>query len=349
MQMISPTRPPPRRPQLLAVVLVLAGCGGAVSDPADASSDAAPVTDARTDGGPDAVVARDAGDVPHYDAGLPACEVPGFFSPYAARFSFFNLSSRGWPNEGLDLDNNSSTCAPQGNCFGGVDNQLAVLQVEDCGFETLNVSSFNYLLRSILEEGSAPASWLIEARDLTVVGGNNSAAPFRLMLHTGHWFPSATCDQATDVLNTNLRCDYLTDDDMFAPGSCDSLSEVSNAEIIDGKLVAGSPSTTLWIVYTVFGLTAGIVLHNARMEADVDVVGDQVTVTNGILAGVMCPAELMLMLGSVMNVNPADCDMANKIPSPDLEVGCSADDPDGISVGFTFEAHSANIVGLLRD
>ena len=345
---MRPTRPPPRLPPLLAVVLVLAGCGGQVTSDPDASPDGAPATDARTDG-ETAVVARDAGDVAHFDAGLPACEEPGFFSPYAARFSFFNLSPIGWPTIGLDLDNDPTTCAPAGDCAGGIDNQLGSLNVEDCGFETLNVSTFNYILGNIIEEGSAPANWLVEARDLIVVGGNNSAAPFTLMLHTGHWYESPTCDAATDVLNSDMRCDYLTDDDMFFPGTCDSLSTVANAEIVNGRLTAGGPNTTMWIVYTVFGLTAGLVLHNARMEADISVVGEQMTMTHGILAGVMCPAELMLMLGSVMNVNPADCDMANKIPSPDLEVGCSADDPDGISVGFTFDAHSANIVGLLRD
>jgi hypothetical protein len=63
----------------------------------------------------------------------------------------------------------------------------------------------------------------------------------------------------------------------------------------------------------------------------------------------VCPEELMQILGAVLSVDPEDCGMAEKIPLPDLEIGCSADDPDGISAGFTFAAHPARIAGMLRN
>jgi len=333
---------------LLAAAAFATACGTRAAPEPDANPDATPPQDARVDAGPDAVVARDAGEVPTFDAGLPPCETPGYFDPHAARFSIFHMSNSGTAGNGLDLDDNPATCSPAGSCNGGIDNQIANLWVPNCGFADLDVSGFNYLMDSIVVTGDPPVNYLLETRGLTM-NGASSAAPFTLVLHEGHWFPSPVCTEAASVLDDTLRCDYLTDGEMFAPSSCDALSVLPGAEIINGRLVAGGPSANIWIVYTVLGLSAGVVLHNARIEADVILNGNELALSNGVLGGVVCAEELMLILSAVLDVDPTACDMASKIPAPDLEIGCTPDDPDGISLGFTFEAHAGRIVGLIRN
>lgn len=340
-----------RGPLLMILAAALLGCGD-TPGATDARPDGTPATDAAIDGGPDGANLRDAGDVPLFDAGPSPCEAPDYFSPLASRISFLHLPdlAHGDPFVGLDVDNNPSTCSPAGVCNAGMDNQLVTLSVEGCFSQPINAYGFNYLTDQLLATADPPANWLFEASGLTLVG-DDSAAPFSVVMHQGHWYWTEECEEATHVLDPNLRCDYISDGDMFAWGSCEPLSVLPNAEIIDGRLVAGGPSQTLSMIFAAQGLTAGMVLHHVQMEANVTVVGDELTLTDGLLAGVVCPQEMVYILSAIVNVDPntPECMMATKLPLPDLEVGCSADEPDGISVGLQFNAYPAHIVGLLRN
>ncbi len=334
---------------LLAALLLTSACGDPATPQQDASLDASDPADAVADAEPDAALPADAGALLHFDAGTPPCEAPGYFDPHASRISLFHMSPYAWSGWGLDMDNDPSTCTPTlANCCCGVDNQLGGLNVEGCWSATITADGFNdQVMDGIIIDGDPPVNYLLEARGLTM-NGLDSAAPFTLVLHEGQWFPSAECTDDGSVLDDTLRCDYLSSDEMYQPGTCDAVSTLPGAEIINGQLVAGGPSHTIWIAYTALGLSAGVVIHQARMVADVTVNGDAVTMTNGILAGVICPAELLSVLNAVLTMDPA-CGLETKIPAPDLEVGCSADNPDGISLAFVFEAHAARIVGLLRN
>ena len=45
----------------------------------------------------------------------------------AVKATQFELATDGFPGSGLDVDDDPDTCAPSGNCNGGVDNALAPL------------------------------------------------------------------------------------------------------------------------------------------------------------------------------------------------------------------------------
>lgn len=334
-----------------AGLIVLALCGGCGDVPAaepdarvdagplDAASDAAP-GDARPDGG--GALARDAAPLP--------CEAPEYYSPHAARFRYFHLSASGQPGHGLDVDENPATCAPAGDCGGGVDNQVATLHVEGCRPQPIDPGGFDYLLDLLMVHGRPPESWLLEARDLTM-SGNDSTAPFALVMHHAQWYPSVACTGSASVLDDERVCDYLVDDEWLAWGTCSPFAAFENVEIQGGVLEGGDEATTILISYNLGGATAGLAIHRARIQADVTVAGNELTVTNGILAGVVCPRDLVSLLSTlVTSADPETCQMEQQMPDPDMEVGCSpGPGPDGISVAFRFEAYPASIVGLLRE
>jgi hypothetical protein len=328
-----------------------AGCGNPSGDGGDAGPKDAgggvDAADAQRDADPGVT---DAAPPRPRDAGPLPCEQPGWFSPHSVRIHQFALSTRGEPGYGLNLDG-LPTCAPQGaGCWGGVDNQGGSMHIDEseceADFSPIEPGGLNYLLDTLLLSGNPPESFLMEARNL-VRAGDDSAGTFELIVQHGQWIDNPVCPDRQDVIDGQIRCDYVVDDTFYQRGTCTPLSVLDNARIEGGLLTAGGPGYNVWLVYSLPLWTGGFLLHQARVQAQVVWDGDELSLTSGIIAGVVCPWDLATTAADITNADPA-C-IVQHLPAPDLEVGCSAaEGPDGISAAFLFEAGPAHLVGFVR-
>lgn len=326
----------------LLVSLGLFGTG--CPAPAGREEDAAQREDsAVVDGAPapDAQVSTDAFFV---DAAPLPCGEASWYGVVSTRLSHFAILSTGFWG-GFDLDHDPTTCAPQGLCADGVDNQLASLNVEvtypELDIQLLNESFFS----AILNSESAPEIWLWDTSDGVLLDSENAAGPFSLVLYRGVHHPDTICPEPTDVLDTESQCQYVVDPLSFVAGTCEPRNVIKGATYQDGVLSGGGDSQTINILYRLpqFEEVYGFMIHRAHVEAEMQVDGFAVS-SSGYLGGVLCPNDVALLVSSFTGVTVEE--ILPELPEPDVEVGCGPDNPDGISAAFEYSTTSAEIVGV---
>ncbi|MCC6624430.1 MAG: hypothetical protein IT385_24480 [Deltaproteobacteria bacterium] len=181
------------------------------------------------------------------------------------------VMSDGNPGSGLDLDDDPGTCAPEGNCAGGVDNALSVL----AGIMNPGVSD------SI--EGGV-VKWIVDLRDAKLDG---SAFAFKVY-DSGLAPDSAGCDYQT------ATCSYDIAQLSFGP-DCEPYFILRNAKVEGDTLTAGGTGDLINMVLPLAnGSLLGVTIAVARAEATITTDGQgNITGMNGIIAGAIPKSQLM--------------------------------------------------------
>lgn len=252
------------------------------------------------------------------------CKCEPDFAPTVGKATLLELSATGHPGDGLDVDENPGTCAPASGCSGGVDNTLGVLS----GFVNENL---------VKEVNSGGLVLLFELMDPKTDG-----TPFEMRLYPGKKANSG-CD------HTQGGCSYLIDKEGLDE-TCAPLISIP-ATITQGKLKAGGPGTSFSLLIPLFGSTyLPVLLFDGAAEGDIEINGDEITITNGVLAGAV-PKSVFI---SALELVPE-----NQLPAPketiaqlldvlvknDVDTGPPAG-PDAASIGLRFEAKSGVLVGV---
>lgn len=327
---------------LLAMSVLGSGCGD--NDIRWPTADGALL-----DGGPDASHLEDAAAVcdarwPGAAPGPLPCEDASYYSPVVSRFAYFQIAVNGLPGSGLDVDSDPATCHPAGICSDGIDNQMASLWVE-CTSTIVGLSNINQLFEGLFTSPQDPLVLLTEARGL-VREGNGSDGPFELRFLSGGWVQDQECDIVQDLRDASKICRYTVRPTLFETGTCDPFASFDNAEIIDAELFAGGDDHRFFVLLMLGESHFGVSMHRARLEADVVFVGEKFYLVDGILAGALCPWDFANLIYSIFPEDPSECNIEALLPDPDIEAGCSAGEPDAISVGITFSTVPAEIVGF---
>ncbi|MFH1532592.1 MAG: Ig-like domain-containing protein [Pseudomonadota bacterium] len=259
------------------------------------------------------------------------------FADVAMKINSLEMGSGGYPGMALDLDGDPATCAPEGNCSGGMHNEIGGLFAQLTAYMDVNEE-----LANTLESGD-----VILLADFA--GLNLNGDPFIMRMFTGEaTLPQQQCDWQSDA------CPYLVSHDSFHPSTCEPYMQFDNAAIIDGKLTAGGPGYTFGVASPLGDLGGAIVLdcHLAQVEGDV-VVGEDgnVIALQNLVFGAAVPKQSLFDSIAAM---PADevpvspemiVSMLDMFLENDIDV-----DGDGVNESVSFavmhDAIPAYLVGI---
>lgn len=194
----------------------------------------------------------------------------------------------GKTGSGLDIDQNPATCAPEQQCGGGVDNELALL-----------AAFVNPGITDSIENGVV--MWIVDLRNATFDG-----SPFTMAI-----YDSQTIDPSCDHLTTT--CDYNVAALSF-DAQCQPYFYFDNAQIRDGKLTAGGTDSLINMVLPLTGGNLlGVTIAKARTEATVSTNAQgQIVALNGIIGGAIPKAQLIEAVG---NLDPASFSLPGLTPA----------------------------------
>jgi hypothetical protein len=200
------------------------------------------------------------------------------------------ISGDGRPGSGLDLDDDPDTCAPFGDCGGGVDNALAPL----AGIMGSNI-------QASVDDGVV--MWIV---DFSRWQGDD--APFAMAVYD------------SGLADSNLACDY-----QGGPNAPDEVTEIcdyslaqlsfdadcvpyfafDNAVVDAPKITAGSQDTVIRMVLPLAsGSLLGLTIANARFEGALTFdLNGQIASVNGILGGAVPKVQL---IQAVLELRPED-------------------------------------------
>ncbi len=185
------------------------------------------------------------------------------FSEVVTKLTKLNLGPDGHPGNGLDVDNDPTTCTPPGKCSGGIDNSL---------------SGFAGLANPALDDGFSDGGivLLLEHENF-----KNTGQLYQLNFYPGDDLKNDPCNVQTQV------CNYEVDQAALDPDSCEPLIQFGNAKIKNGTdLTAGGVGYQFPLELPVTDdAVIPVIVSNARVEATVTVAGGFVTSLDGILAG----------------------------------------------------------------
>lgn len=232
------------------------------------------------------------------------------------------LGVDGTPGEGVDVDVDSSTCAPAGSCSGGVDNGLSILS----GFANPSLSSAVQsgdvmLVAEVSPIGQNPVTVAIYQARLAVPGCN---------------FMTSTCD-------------YLVERDFLDPATCEPVAKLVGTRT-GNRLVAGGPGTRLPFSIPFDGAELEVVIANLRLEVDLTVSGGQVTAMSGVLGGAVPKQTLIDALRQVPDASlPAPKEAIISLVET-LVINDIDTDGDGVkdaaSIGVKVVGRDARLVGV---
>jgi hypothetical protein len=254
-----------------------------------------------------------------------ACKCVPVFSAAVGKATKLGIGITGNPGQGINVDK-KPTCAPKDDCTAGIDNSLAALAF----FANEN-------LEKEINKGNVVL--LFELRNPKTDG-----TPFEVAIHSGKHVDKSC--------KFNLEeCDYLIKEELL-DDDCNPKILIDNATIINGKLTGGGPGTNVTLLVPLFGSTlTPITLYYGGIEADVVLKNGKVhSLKNAILGGAF---EKSLFSDILNQVPPEDLPGPKEAIINLLNIAILNDidtTGDGIanavSVGFTFEAIGANIVGV---
>ncbi len=156
------------------------------------------------------------------------CVPPGTCPPPAwsedvLKIVQLDVQNSGMQGNGLDVDGNPATCAPMGNCSGGVDNQLGGLLGQLEQFVDMTAELQTFLAQN------ADSAYLAE-----MIGFNTNGTPFTMNMYRGSAIlPKDQCDWQTE------KCGYLVGKGEIMPDTCLPYMYFDNATVLNGKLQAG--------------------------------------------------------------------------------------------------------------
>ncbi|MFH1530718.1 MAG: hypothetical protein ABIK09_08325 [Pseudomonadota bacterium] len=248
----------------------------------------------------------------------------------------------GTPGSALDVDENPATCAPEGDCQDGLDNNLGAALIGLEGVVNVNAEMVAGLESGaiiLLAESMAPAL---------------DGTTFTIRMYAGEEVEPdpLVCNWQTDV------CDYLIEPEAINTETCDVVVEFDNATIIEGHLSAGGPDAVFALSIPLLeGAMLTMTARRARVEATTVVEDSKITaLADGVIGGAInkvevqeacqaLPDDLFVQLGLGKDMV---CPMLDLLLVADIDTD---EDPslDSVSVGIKFAAIQGNITGMNLD
>ena len=267
-----------------------------------------------------------------------ACTLPESFG-VIHKATTLHFGDGGQPGEGMDLDGNPATCAPQPGCAGGIDNELGVI----AGIVNPNID--NALADGVL----AP---LIE-----MDGFNTEGEPFSLAVIYGEQqqgpFGAPSCDPQQQI------CDYLVDMGSYGP-DCVPTFLIDNAVVEGDKLTGGGPDSVLVMILPVGGKPAYLHLVGGRIEVSLSFgPNGELTGMDGLVAGSVPKQSLLntvatvdpeyLLGGLPPGTDPEEATaeivaLIDALVVEDIDLDLNGI-PDAVSAGFRVKTIAGNITG----
>ena len=254
------------------------------------------------------------------------CTCTPTFSSDAGKISALAMGTNGDPGQGLDVDADPSTCSPEGDCSGGVNNALSIL----AGFA-------NDSLAGAVSGGSVLL--LLEFDGLGTPGGS-------VAVYQGELDPAnAGCDHQT------AKCSYLVDGGLLDPDTCEPL--VGLPATFDGStVIAGGPDALLpFAIPLQDGVVLDVTIAAVQFVGDLTLSDGDVTSFTGLLAGAIPKAGLLTAVDQLPDDGlppPLSKDLIKsfiEILEPDID-----SDGDGsfdaLSLGLQVEGIDALITGV---
>ena len=238
------------------------------------------------------------------------------------------VATDGNAGSGLDVDENPTTCAPAGNCSGGVDNALSVI-----------ASLLNPGLGETIDNGIV--QYVADFSQLDMTG---QPFPFSVLeTELSEASAAAGCDFQSEV------CDYITSQYSYGP-SCKAYFGLEDATWSDGTFNAGGLGYVMTIALRLSGnIFIPITLVNARVKGQItlDSTSTNVTSAVGIFAGATPKQQL---IDSITNLDfddlPIDKDTAlsllDLLVVNDIDLDGNGQ-PDGASIAIRFVGIGANL------
>ncbi|HPV04090.1 MAG TPA: hypothetical protein PLC24_05935 [Myxococcota bacterium] len=258
--------------------------------------------------------------------GAGECHGVSVFEDPATKAATLTYGVNGNLGQGVDVDDDPSTCAPKGSCVQGIDNAF---------------SRLHWLFNTEMLNASSDGSWslLLEHDGLKVNG-----TAYNLNLYWGARIDPVTCDPTTS------GCNYGVYTSSLSP-TCGPLDVFDNAVINGTKLKAGGATYEV-PVSIVFGDTRReLVLYRAKVTANVSLAGGKVVGGAGALGGAFVVQQLVEALESMpesaflprynKEIILAYIDIYLK---PDIDLDGDGTD-ESVSVGMPFSIVTGHLIG----
>ena len=266
---------------------------------------------------------------------VPDCDLESWtFSDATQKLVFMEIGKGGHPGEALDIDNDPGTCAPGGDCEGGLDNQMSGLLGQLEQFVDVDAE-----LDIALNEGSI----ILVANFLDIM---TDGSPF-----VQHIYMAQPDDPECEVQSQN--CDYLVSRESFDVEDCKPTITFDNTTIVDGVMTAGGPdySFAMAMPFATEGMPA--LLLPFEMVTAVGTVqgsGPDMVIVDGILGMVLDKEELLAAVDNlppdVVEGLPVSPDMIKNLLDmfviPDIDV-----DDDGVPESASFALKMSSIAGTI--
>ncbi len=254
------------------------------------------------------------------------------FSDFDGKLTQFQIGTSGNPGDGIDVDGDPKTCAPDGDCSAGIDNAASVLAfiVNQPLIDSVNNGQFTFVAE--------------------LAGYQGENIPFTLNLYYATMDISSknvNCDQQQDV------CNWLAMQTAFTAG-CQPKFSFKDAIVTGGVLTAGGSDTLFAMDASLLGAkNATLYVKGARVEAKVTFTPDGKAVQgmSGALGGAV-PSPVVVDIINAMDdsVFASLGGKANALVLVQqlLAVDIDTDgdgNKDASSIGLRFSALGAKIVG----
>jgi hypothetical protein len=258
-------------------------------------------------------------------ADLSDCKCQPQFAAQVNKIVTLAIGADGQPGNGLDVDQNPDTCAPEGKCDGGVDNSLSVI-----------ASLAGAELQKALDKGQVIL--LLEHR-----GFDPTGEAYTLTVHIG-----SPADPACDVQTSS--CPYLVKSDSFDE-ACNPLVALDNAAVKGTLLTAGGPGFDFSFLLPLSAeVVLEVVLYFAQIQAQVTYKDAAPATLTGILAGAVSKQGL---IEAISAVDESQLPIGKELVLTMIDLLVEADidtDSDGLldaaSIGLPFSAIAGEIVGM---
>ncbi len=255
--------------------------------------------------------------------GSGQCACTPTFSAQAQKITSLLIGSGGKIGEGLDLDENTKTCAPTPSCSDGINNALGAL-----------AGVANSSLDKAVKDGSV--SFVLEFKDF-------KQGPINLALYTAKLDPAnAACDPQL------ATCIWQVDPKML-DSKC-MASVLLPGTLAGDQLIAGGKGTNFPFSLPVNGQDLKITIYGARLQGKVVFAGDKVVSMTGILAGSVPKASLLSAIDALPDGGSIPKDTLKGIVASLVQTDMDSDGDgvlDAASIGLKLQGIAGSISGVI--
>ena len=284
----------------------------------------------------------DCGDLPCVEGQCVDCFGEGVvyeFSDTVQKINVLEFGDGGLPGYALDVDDNINSCAPEGNCQDGLDNNLGGMIGELAAFVDVNKEMSTGLdtgVMILLVEFVSPAL---------------DGTAFTLNMYAGEEVEPdpLVCNWQTDL------CDYLAEPESFDPDTCQPVVAFDNVTVVEGLLTGGGPDSVFEISMPLIeGAMLTLKARRAKLQATAVIEeGTIVALEDGVIGGAVNKVEIQEACAALPDDLFDELGFGKDMVCPLLDGLVVADidtdeDPslDSASVGMKFAAIPGTITGL---